>query len=74
MDADSGQVLYERNADLSLNPASNMKLLTSAAALARLGPGYRFTTRVLASAGPSGEGVVDGQDYIARLLQERLRR
>src|SRR4051812_37208283 len=44
------EVLYERNPDLSLNPASNMKLLTSAAALARLGPGYRFTTRVLASA------------------------
>jgi D-alanyl-D-alanine carboxypeptidase/D-alanyl-D-alanine-endopeptidase (penicillin-binding protein 4) len=47
-----GEVRYERNADLSLNPASNMKLLTSATALAKLGPEYRFTTRVLASARP----------------------
>ncbi len=43
---DTGEVLYERNADLSLNPASNMKLLTSAAALGILGPNYRFQTRV----------------------------
>lgn len=43
-----GRVLYERNPDLSLTPASNMKLFTSAVALAKLGPDYRFTTRVLA--------------------------
>ena len=42
----SGEVLYERNPDLSLTTASNMKLLTSATALARLGPEYRFTTQV----------------------------
>jgi D-alanyl-D-alanine carboxypeptidase/D-alanyl-D-alanine-endopeptidase (penicillin-binding protein 4) len=51
---DTGQVLYERNPDFSLNPASNMKLVTSAAALARLGPDYRFTTRVLAARRPEG--------------------
>lgn len=45
--ATRNQVIYERNVDLSLNPASNMKLFTSAAALAKLGPDYRFTTRVL---------------------------
>ncbi len=55
----SGAALYERNPDLSLNPASNMKLLTSAAALARLGPDYRFTTTVLA-AGKVKDGVLDG--------------
>ncbi|MFN3652943.1 MAG: D-alanyl-D-alanine carboxypeptidase/D-alanyl-D-alanine-endopeptidase [Armatimonadota bacterium] len=49
-----GDVLYERNADLSMNPASNMKLLTSAAALAHLGPDYRFTTRVLQTGKRSG--------------------
>lgn len=54
-----GQVLYERNADLSLNPASNMKLVTSATALAKLGPDYRFTTRVLATA-PPADGVIEG--------------
>lgn len=50
LSASRGQVLYERNADLSLNPASNMKLFTSATALAKLGPDYRFTTRVLRTA------------------------
>ncbi|HEU4753476.1 MAG TPA: D-alanyl-D-alanine carboxypeptidase/D-alanyl-D-alanine-endopeptidase [Armatimonadota bacterium] len=57
---DRKQVLYERNADLSLNPASNMKLVTSAAAMAKLGPGYRFTTRVLATVRPDADGVLAG--------------
>lgn len=56
----SGKVLYERNADLSLNPASNMKLFTSAAALAKLGPDYRFTTRVLAERQPDAAGTLTG--------------
>ncbi len=45
---DDGQVVYSRNADDLLNPASNTKLVTSAAALLRLGPEYRFTTDYLA--------------------------
>jgi D-alanyl-D-alanine carboxypeptidase/D-alanyl-D-alanine-endopeptidase (penicillin-binding protein 4) len=45
---DNGQVLYRRNADRLFMPASNQKLLTGAVALARLGPGYRYTTSVLA--------------------------
>jgi PBP4 family serine-type D-alanyl-D-alanine carboxypeptidase len=57
---DTKEVLYERNADLSLNPASNMKLLTSATAFAKLGPEYRFTTRVLAAAKPGADGVLHG--------------
>ncbi|GAC1539175.1 MAG: hypothetical protein NVS2B9_06090 [Myxococcales bacterium] len=44
---DDGQVLYARGADEQLNPASNTKLVTSAAALLRLGPEFRFTTDVL---------------------------
>lgn len=62
-----GDVLYERNPDLSMNPASNMKLLTSCTALAKLGPEYQFTTRVLSTAalpkpkelGPAA-GTLDG--------------
>ena len=41
---DTGEVLYARDADRLLNPASNVKLVTSGAALARLGPEYRFRT------------------------------
>jgi D-alanyl-D-alanine carboxypeptidase/D-alanyl-D-alanine-endopeptidase (penicillin-binding protein 4) len=41
---DTGESLYTRDAERLLNPASNVKLVTSAAALARLGPEYRFRT------------------------------
>jgi len=61
---DSGEVLYDRNPDLSLNPASNMKLVTSAAALTLLGPEHRYTTRVLASGAPI-RGVLRG-DLVLR--------
>ncbi len=40
----TGEVLFSHNADELLNPASNMKLVTSAAALTRLGPEYRYAT------------------------------
>ena len=45
-DAESGAVLYEKNADRYFLPASNMKLLTTALALDTLGPDYRFRTTV----------------------------
>ena len=54
---ESGETLYERDPDTLLNPASNVKLFTSAAALARLGPEYRFATEVLADALPAGGAV-----------------
>ena len=54
---DSGQVLYARDPDALLNPASNVKLFTSAAVLARLGPEFRFETEVLAEAAPPSGAV-----------------
>ncbi|HUJ24612.1 MAG TPA: D-alanyl-D-alanine carboxypeptidase/D-alanyl-D-alanine-endopeptidase, partial [Myxococcales bacterium] len=44
---EDGQAIVARNPDDLLNPASNTKLVTSAAALLRLGPEYRFTTDYL---------------------------
>jgi D-alanyl-D-alanine carboxypeptidase/D-alanyl-D-alanine-endopeptidase (penicillin-binding protein 4) len=44
---EDGQSVVSHNADDLLNPASNTKLITSAAALLRLGPEYRFTTDYL---------------------------
>ncbi|GAB3494063.1 D-alanyl-D-alanine carboxypeptidase/D-alanyl-D-alanine endopeptidase [Nocardiopsis coralliicola] len=61
---DNGDTLYDRDAATSLIPASNMKLLTSAAALEVLGPDHRFTTGVTADSAPEG-GTVEGDLHLA---------
>src|SRR5258708_26766496 len=63
-DALSGQVLFEQNADKYFVPASNMKLLTTALALARLGVDYRFRTTIEALATPSEDGKIAGSIYL----------
>lgn len=47
VDLRTGEVVFQRNAQLSLVPASNQKLSVAYAALDRLGPGYRFQTEVV---------------------------
>jgi hypothetical protein len=42
VDAQTGDTLFEKNADSYFVPASNMKLFTTALALAKLGPDYKF--------------------------------
>lgn len=56
---DRGDTLYERNAEKLFMPASNNKLLTAAAALLRLGPEFRFETRVMTD-GTIDAGVLKG--------------
>ena len=56
---DAATPRVSHNAEAALNPASVMKLVTSFAALARLGAGYAWTTRVWAD-GPVVDGVLDG--------------
>ena len=41
-----GKIWYQRNANRMFMPASNQKILTSAAALHVLGPEFRYTTRL----------------------------
>jgi len=53
-----GRVLYTRNAEQLFLPASNMKLFTTAAALERLGPDFRFRTTVEAESPPDSAGCV----------------
>lgn len=44
---EDGAVVFSRDPDELLNPASNVKLFTAAAAISRLGPEYRFETEFL---------------------------
>ncbi|HEY1097830.1 MAG TPA: D-alanyl-D-alanine carboxypeptidase/D-alanyl-D-alanine-endopeptidase [Myxococcota bacterium] len=44
MDIKTGKVLAESGADILINPASNAKMITSAAALTTLKPEYRYKT------------------------------
>ncbi|NNM34959.1 MAG: D-alanyl-D-alanine carboxypeptidase/D-alanyl-D-alanine-endopeptidase, partial [Gemmatimonadetes bacterium] len=56
---ETGDTLFAYEPDQPLAPASNVKLLTTAAALYQLGPDFRFGTYVLSTALPEG-GRVDG--------------
>jgi D-alanyl-D-alanine carboxypeptidase/D-alanyl-D-alanine-endopeptidase (penicillin-binding protein 4) len=46
------RTIYSRNGDRLFTPASNIKLLTTAATLHRLGPDYRIRTSVYGTPGP----------------------
>jgi len=60
---DDGRVLYSRSADDPMIPASNMKLITAAAALWALKPDYVFLTPFHAG-GPVRDGVLQGDLYV----------
>lgn len=73
VDEASGAVLLGHAQDTALVPASNMKVLTTAAAWSRLGPTFAHETRVMAAGAPvdgviSGDVVVvgDGDPTISR--------
>ena len=52
---DRNEILYEARKDQLFIPASNLKLITTAAALKRLGPDYRFPTRLFTSGTLKGD-------------------
>jgi D-alanyl-D-alanine carboxypeptidase/D-alanyl-D-alanine-endopeptidase (penicillin-binding protein 4) len=60
VDAETGEILYEQNADKYFVPASNMKLFSTALALAKLGPDFRFHTTLETRGTISNEGVMSG--------------
>jgi D-alanyl-D-alanine carboxypeptidase/D-alanyl-D-alanine-endopeptidase (penicillin-binding protein 4) len=60
---EDGTEIFSLNPDKSLMPASNMKLLTTACALVRLNPEYRFKTIIYGDA-PIRQGKVKGNLYL----------
>lgn len=64
VDPATGERLRSHNPALHFVPASNQKLLTTAAALEALGPEYRFRTALWTSA-PVRDGTLDG-DLVVR--------
>jgi len=58
VDRVAGQVLFQRDAERALMPASTQKLLTAVAVLAAFGPAHRFETRVEAARPPDAAGAV----------------
>src|SRR5262245_51266154 len=62
-DARSGEPLFAVNADDPLNPASNIKMISTATALELLGPSFRYSTRLLGGA-PDAKGVIKGDIYL----------
>ena len=59
-DLAKGETLFESNANRFFVPASNTMLFSTALALSRLGPDFRFTTRVIAETAPDPAGTVFG--------------
>jgi len=60
----SGEVFYERSADVLAHPASNQKLLTAATALSLLGPAYVFRTSVACDSAQKIESIIAGDLYL----------
>lgn len=60
VDRDTGETLYDLNADRFFTPASNAKIFTTAFALASLGPDYKFHTTLESPGSLSSDGGLGG--------------
>lgn len=58
--AETGQTLFESNADEGLIPASNRKIFTGALALDQLGPDFKFRTYLYKTGNVDAQGTLNG--------------
>lgn len=63
VDAETGAPIFEQNASTPLMPASNLKVITSSAALSLLKPEFQFKTELLTDGRISGE-TLQGNLYL----------
>lgn len=64
IDINTGKTIAEYNPDMSLTPASNMKLFSTAAALELYGPEYTFDTKLLYTGTIDKNGRLRGNIFI----------
>ena len=64
VDLDTGTELYSKEPNLTLNLASNAKVITAAAALARLGPDFRWRTAAFAETFDPLTGTIKGNLFV----------
>ncbi|SEM99299.1 D-alanyl-D-alanine carboxypeptidase/D-alanyl-D-alanine-endopeptidase [Nonomuraea pusilla] len=62
LDASTGERIFASNADAGIVPASTTKVITTAAALASLGPDTKLATRVVQGTAPGAVILVGGGD------------
>ena len=62
-DLSTNQMIYEYHADKLMTPASNLKVVTSAAALGILGPEYTFSTGIYCT-GERVDSILQGDIYL----------
>jgi D-alanyl-D-alanine carboxypeptidase/D-alanyl-D-alanine-endopeptidase (penicillin-binding protein 4) len=68
IEADTGKPVYARGEKTPLNAASNVKIVTSAAALSLLGPEYRWRTTLSVAAPPTGPALSQGGEVAGDLV------
>ena len=59
-----GDTLFSRNPDDLMQPASTMKLMTSALSLERFGPDHQFSTDILRDGPVAADGTLQGNLYM----------
>ena len=64
LDANTGKSIFKKNSGLSMIPASNTKLFTTAAALNLMGATHEFSTKILIDSMDLDKGLVNGNLYI----------